>query len=459
MQIVVIGAGVTGLCAARSLLLAESIPDTSVIVVEKSCPPAGLMQTTRRGDYWWDDGAYLFWSYSALVSIVPEIFEVVENYAEKKYVDGAFREFPIDRQDIIPLLSPKRFAHALMSYGYHLLRRCLKPTAPHLHAWCQDRLTPMGFEESHLETFFVKLMGRGSKELSPLFGEARFSFIDEMTKPKQVARLIFKQIKRQSEGAGNLHPCYPRGVGAGAINSAIVNQVRELGGQVRYNMPVKQIHDREDRGVEIHCRHNNADTDEIIQADYVISTIPIDILAHIKRPSVSPTCLKISESLEYRSLLLIFFIVDRSVIISDIATVYTCEKHHVWHRLVSQSLGGGRSSIVVEATFSPTDDIDTQSILKDVEKNIVDELKLFKSDEIVARDHKYVEYAYPVLSLGYEHKVSRIIKEVESRRVRTAGKQGKFRYWGTSNCVKDASDVVDDIIADIVHARHNQNFP
>jgi len=103
--------------------------------------------------------------------------------------------------------------------------------------------------------------------------------------------------------------------------------------------------------------------------------------------------------------------------------------------------------------------MDTQSILEDVEKNIVDELKLFKSDEIVARDHKYVEYAYPVLSLGYEHKVSTIIKEVESRRVRTAGKQGKFRYWGTSNCVKDANDVADSIIADIVRARHNQNFP
>ena len=282
MQIVIIGAGVTGLCAARRLLLSESISGQSVIVIEKSAPPAGLMQTTRRDEYWWDNGAYLFDRSSGLVSIVPEIFEVVDNYVVKKYVNGAFREFPIDRQDILPLLSPWRVAHTLVSYGYHSLRRLLRPTAPHLHAWCQDRLTPNGFKESRLETFFVKLMGCGSKELSPLLGEARFRFINEITKPNQIIRLIFAQIKRQSGRTSNWHPYYPRGVGVGAINSAMVNQVLELGGQVLYNMPVKQIQDLGDEGVEIHCLSNNTDTAEVVRADYVISTMPINLtMSHL----------------------------------------------------------------------------------------------------------------------------------------------------------------------------------
>lgn len=445
MQIVIIGAGVTGLCAARRLLLSESILGQNVIVIEKSGHPAGLMQTTRRDEYWWDNGLYKFGRSSALVSIVPEVFKKVENYVEKKYVHGAFREFPIDRQDVLPLLSP----WTLVSYGYHLLRRFLRPTAPHLQAWCQDRLTPKGFKESHLETFFVKLMGYGSRELSPLLGEVRFPFITERTKPNQMMRLIFAQIKRQSKRASNEHFYYPQGVGVGAINSALVNQVLELGGQVLYNTPVKQILDMGKEGVEIHCLSNSNGT-KVVRADYVISTMPINILARIIRPAVSVECLALSESLEYRSLLLVFFIVDRPVILSDFATVYSCENHHVWSRLVSQSLMNGKSSIVVEVTFNPKIDRDIQSIVEDVEKNLADELKLFKRDEIITRCHNCVEYAYPVLSLGYEHKVSAIIKEVELRRVRTAGRQCRFMYWGTANCAKNANDVVDAIIADII---------
>ncbi len=102
--------------------------------------------------------------------------------------------------------------------------------------------------------------------------------------------------------------------------------------------------------------------------------------------------------------------------------------------------------VTIEIAFNPRVKSLPEGVEDLVIKQLTEDLKLFQAEEIIHRDSKMVRRAYPVYSLGFEPKVDSIIKEVESERLRLAGRQGRFLYVSTPGAIQSALEAADEII-------------
>ena len=143
---------------------------------------------------------------------------------------------------------------------------------------------------------------------------------------------------------------------------------------------------------------------------------------------------------------LVFFILDRPVVMNEHFVLYSFEKHHKWKRLVARSLPDGLSSVLVEITFDPEAGKPEQNIVDIVANELTTELKLFRFNEILTTHTKVVRKAYPIYEIGFENRVASIIQELESDRFQLAGRQGRFLYTDTNGAIRTAINAADKIL-------------
>ncbi len=186
-----------------------------------------------------------------------------------------------------------------------------------------------------------------------------------------------------------------------------------------------------------------------LQATHIISTIPLDKLAEACRKMVSEECLNMSRKLLFMDMQLAFFVIKSNFNQNENLIIYSFEKHHRWKRLSVRPVRNGLYTLTVEATFKPEDEKPIDIVVKEIENNLILELKLFGREDILTRYNTTVRRAYPVYDIGFENRINSIIQEIQSKRIKIAGRQGLFYYTNSSYAIQTAIDAVEDIFKDI----------
>lgn len=263
LRVAVLGAGVSGLVAAREL----HRHGADVTVFEASPHVAGLATTHRDEEgFSYDLGAHFITNrLAAAVGVSGECW-MVRRYGEVVPVDGRFRRYPTG------LLRVPRF---VASAG-------------------RSRLSPTGVAPEDAQTWFRTMYGRAladeialplveawsgvpADQLSSSVGEKIPGGIAQTVLLRAAGRILDRAVAigycgSQPQSASVWHVYPERGVATLCEHLA-----GELGGRVRTGAPVQAVHVEDGRvvGVEV--------AGERMEVDAVVSTAPVNVLPRLVR--------------------------------------------------------------------------------------------------------------------------------------------------------------------------------
>ena len=446
MKVVIIGAGITGLCAAMRLKESNLDSIAEITVFEEQLRPGGLLQASSDNGHTWDNGLFLFTKADYLFKLIPNLFTEVEDFSQKVYLDGRLHEFPFRIRELISSQSAFSLLLSAVDYGYSYIKRCLGVREKNLYEWLCYRLTKRLLGQIQLDTYLEKLQGHPSCELSPILGEQRLSHINSLSSPSRIIRNLYISLFRSDGERKVSNLVYPHGYGVGPISAQLAEQCQSKGVKIFYGTKVREIHQQGESGYRVCCEGKAGKS--MFEASHVISTIPLNDLVNAYKPGENTDTLKFAaDSLEYMDMRIIFFVINRPVIQNRFFVLYSFEKHHKWKRLIAQSLDYGASSVIVEIPFDPRRRKTViENVVDIVLEQLTEELSLFEKQEISAIYSTTVYKAYPIYNAGYEKQANKIIRRLESDRFRIAGRQGRFRYINSSAAIQTGINAAEEIL-------------
>jgi protoporphyrinogen oxidase len=447
-KIAILGGGVTGMCAGLRLKESGSEVCSEIVILEEKPQPGGLLQTTRHNSHWWDNGVYFFRYENYLRELLPDVFQSIpEGVLQRAWLDGAMRDFPLDkgllrRQSKLVLLG------IACDYLYSYLRCSLGWDGTNLGDWMRYRLTSRLLGLSRLDQYVTKMQGLPVTKLSPTLGERRLYSLHEMTRPGRILRILLSSNKKIREHIQRGNPdIYPFQGGIGLISQRLAELCQDRGVQLACGARVQRVLRRGDDGYEIH--YENTQGPAVYQADYVISTIPLEELASAARGQVSDQAWDYAQDLSYLDLKLVFLLIKRPNIVHDFFILYSFDSNHPWKRLLALALPGGMTAITVEVGFQPGSAPPGPAIDAQIIQQLTEEIRLFERDEITVTHSALVHRAYPVYKMGFEQKVRVLIQELETPHLRLAGRQGRFLYVTTPGAIASGQAAADQILSSL----------
>lgn len=442
MKIAIIGAGVSGLYAALHLHKLRSAGISEIVVFEKQLVPGGLLQSTSKQDYTWDNGYFKFVNSGYLFNLMPDLFQHLESQTKIWHNNNQYK-FPWRMNELIKLQSTSSLARIALDYIYSYVRCSLVSEQSNLHNWLRYRMTDRLLKQTQLESYLYKLQGRNPDELSPVLAQHRLMHIHNSSRPKQILKTIFEKVYKPKT-IKSVNTQFKCRAGVSSISEKLAELCEANGITIHYGADVEKLIRKNVNGFEIHYKGKTKSG--IYEASHVISTIPLNNLVEACADQVTDRCRIYAKKLEFMDMQLAFYIINRPIIDNQQLVLYSFEKHHRWKRLAVNSLSDGKNSVLVEIPYNPKIDKPSQTLIDSVEQDLINEIGLFHQNNILSRHTTIVHNAYPVYKIGFEKLVASIIQELESDRLQIAGRQGRFFYTSTDGVIKTVLKAVNSIL-------------
>jgi protoporphyrinogen oxidase len=426
---VILGGGPCGLAAAWELARRGHAP----VVVEREPLVGGLCATHARsrsdGTWRFDLGGHRFVSSSEdlsrwLESLLGDDLLTQERKSVVLH-DGRRFRYPLDARDLIENLGWRENARALAGYA---VERARSRVAPRPDRTFEDWVVAR-FGRPLYDTFFGpytrKLWGTEPDRISADWAAERITLLNLGDAALRLAGLRDTPIRTYARRYR-----YPR-LGMGQLYEALAREVVRLGGEVRTGTRVAGIETRGDRVVAV--RLDGPRGPERLPVGELLSTIALPDLARMLAPdAVAAPC---ARALRFRSLVFLNVPLARRDV-SENTWMYVASGGLRISRIQEPKRRSpamapdGRTSMMLEIPCDLGDDTWTADVdalrarcageLASLGLGIDDAL-----DAFVVR----VEHGYPVYHLGYDEDRRATIAQVERfTNVRTAGRQGLFRY-------------------------------
>ena len=434
-DLIVLGAGPAGVGAAYR----AATSSRSVTVIERSDRVGGASASFTVAGQRVDVG-----SHRLHPSIDPEILDHIQralgSNLQKRPRNGRIRlaghwiGFPLKSADLLAHL-PRKFAAGVAFDGATSWRN--HPATDTFADVIRASLGPT-MAESFYFPYARKLWGLEPEEIS-----------GEQARRRVAASSPLAIVKRLLSGAGGETPFffYPRD-GFGAIVEALSTAAGEAGADFRFERAAESIEFRPDR-VEVTITGG-----ESIEGKRVWSTIPLTLLARIAVPAAPQHVLDAASSLSFRSMLLVYLVLD-----VDRYTNY--DAHYLPESFtpvtrISEPKNyrdgddpAGRTVLCAELPCGHGDelwDAPDESLATVVTDALRDAgLPPASPSSIVVRR---LRHAYPVYRTGYEHAYGKLDAWASGHdRLLTFGRQGLFVHdnshhayamaWAAADALED----------------------
>lgn len=450
-NVVVLGAGVSGLSAAWRLVSQGVAAD----VLEADDCVGGLAKTARENGYCLDVGPHSFFSEdNQIIKTVLDLFDyklepmprTVKFFYKDKYLDypltpqgvllqmGLFSGIRVALSYLKEKLFPRRSATlgtteetvedwAIASFGEHLYRTFFKQyTEQFWKVPCSElssRSIPTHTRMSFLNTLRVLLHCRATKT-----GE---SLIERETLPTY----------------------YPR-TGFGEIAEKIADAIKSRGGNIHLNCRVIGIEELGEGRVCVVYERNGRR--EKINADYVVSTIPLPSLVKIISPRPPADVLASTDKLDFRSLVVLGMATEKQNVLGC-GYIYLLDRPYnrisEMNEFSTRTSPSGENIIAVEipclynsaawkASKEELFDMCISSLAEDgfLGPGDVEKLFLVKAPT-----------AYPIYRKDYAKHLDCLLNYIKKRRsIATLGRCGEFMYMDIDICMRRAFDFADNLL-------------
>lgn len=355
-------------------------------------------------------------------------------------LQGRWIHFPLKPQDLMLKLPP--------SFGAGVAFDAVKKFVPHKNGNNHDTFTSVlekGLGSTICRDFYFpyakKIWGVQPEELSAIQAHRRVSAGSLGKMVKKVLSIVpgFK-----APGAGRFY--YPK-KGFGQISQAIADEAVRLGAEIKFGSSVRKIELGEKQTITFEKNGNL----ESIEADYVWSTIPLNVLTKAVSPYAPNDVIDASGKISYRAMVLIYLVINQPQW-TEFDAHYFPEAEIKLTRLsepknycVSDEpknqtvLCGELPCMVNDEVWNATDEE-----LGEMVKDSLAKCGLPIESEVLQVVTKRLPFAYPIYTQGYEKHFELQDKWADGlENVLTFGRQGLFAHDNTHHALAMAYGAVD----------------
>lgn len=412
MKIAILGAGISGLTAAR--LLTDK--GYQVVVFEKNDTPGGLARSRFTNGYLYDPhGGHIF------------------NSNHSEIVDWVFSILPKENWQFTIRNAKIYFHRKYISYPFEL-SLCELPIEEAVECTYDFILSQQGKEPSNFKDWLTWNFGKGIADYYMIpYNEKIWAYpLDKMETQwmqgkmplpdkKEIIRsiLLKNPTERKMPHSTFYYPLH------GGIQT-MVNAIAE-GITICYNTPIKSLKKQDLQWVV-----NGEDT-----FDTIISTIPLPILPNVMSlPSEIVSCIK---DLKYNSLTTVLFDCPET----DITWLYIPSHSYYSHRI------GYQSTLTPYASSNPKRGC---AALEIIGRQFEITSSLIERSDIVPKeigfsnvlDSEFTEYAYVIHDLNYRINIKTILNYFsQDTSFKLLGRWGTWNYKNMDLCMLDALNLVE----------------
>jgi protoporphyrinogen oxidase len=424
---VILGGGPCGLAAAWQLVQFGAKP----IVIEREPQVGGLCATHERDGWRFDLGGHRFVSSDAALSrwletLLGDDLLTQERRSVVLHEGRAFR-YPLEPIDLVRNLGVRANVKALAGYARARIARRLWPRKD---ASFEDWVTAR-FGRPLYDTFFGpythKLWGLHPSLISADWARERISLLSLGDVALRLARL--RTTPTRSYARRYLYPRF----GMGQLYRVLADEVVRRGGEVRTSARVCGLETEGDRVVAV--RIDGARGAERIPVGELLSTMPLPDLVRALRRDLPLSLDRAARALRFRALTFVNLMLRRGGF-SDNTWMYVASPALTMSRIQEPKRRSawmapeGRTSLMLEVPCN-VDDATWRAPAFEMRTRMLSELATlgFRVDDVDGAFCVRVAHGYPVYHLGYDTDRRALLAEVARfANVRTAGRQGLFRY-------------------------------
>jgi protoporphyrinogen oxidase len=366
----------------------------NVRLFEAADEPGGNARTLTLGPFRYDTGAHRF--HDKDPQVTADVKALLGD--DLRHVDapsqicwrGRRIDFPLAPYDLIRKL-PWSLLGRISREQFTIPR--LSEDADHFHEMALQSYGPT-LANLFLLNYTEKLWGTDARKLSPRVAGDRLEGLDLKT---FFLEAFGGSIAKARHLDGSFF--YPK-YGYGQITDATAQAMGN--GTIRTNARITRL------------RHNGREITEVevnreerARVETVVSTLPLTVLLRQLDPAPPEEVLSLARSIRFRNLRLVVLGLDRPHVTKN-ASLYFPERSVPFTRLYepknrSRDMAPEDQTVVVLERPCQADDAaweEPDDALFDAACDLLESQGLAHRDEVVARDHHAMPFAYPILGLG-----------------------------------------------------------
>lgn len=432
-DIAILGAGLTGLAIADSLIGSGK----KIVLLEKDCSIGGLAKTLEYKGFRFDLGGHRLYfhrdaSLRYVRSLVGEDKLLCHTRKSRIFLNGRFLRYPPRFSDIFSYRPSNIFKFIFENFPYFFQGK--RKNSGSLKDWVYSRFGPT-IHNLYFNDYSHKVWGLTTEEISADWAERRIGDFDSF----QLLKEVFARINSTKENASLFY--YPsEGIGSLCDNLAL--RIKDRAGLI-LNAEISKLECLNGEFRSLIYR-NNGDY-SALAFKHLISTIPLVSLCR-SIYSLDSEREALSKKISYRSLILVFLIVNKERVFQD-HWIYFPEKDVAFSRISEPKnwshfmVRDGKTSLCCEIFCNYHDDtwnLADGQIINRVTTSL-EKLRLAAKDDISDCLVVRVPFAYPLLYTGYKNDLEFIFKKLSGfKNLVLAGRNGMHAYLDIEECLEEA---------------------
>jgi protoporphyrinogen oxidase len=450
-HILVLGGGVCGLYAAKTLLA----KGFRVTILEKEELAGGLARGNERNGNYYDLGVHMLHEHD------QEIFEEMKKImgderievpldAKIRWADGFYR-YPLQFGDMLHGIPIFTLISSVLGLFWSQLYYKIFPQDPRDAEEALIQLYGNPLYEFFFREFTHRYWGLHPQDISARFVTTkmpRLTAVDVFKKALAMIGIKEREGHRAVESAlleERLH--YSR-KGSEAMPRLFAKAIREAGGEIVLQAQVSQIH-HDGRRVE-KVSYRTPDGERKIECDECISTIPLPALIRGLTPDAPPEVVHAAKSLHYKAIAIYGLLVNKPKVID---AQYIYYRNRVFHRVGEPKNAGleitpsDHTVLIVETTCEVGDpkwkglDYIREAVANDLEAE-----GICYRDDIVEWHLLRSPYGYPIFHRGYETHFDRIFDHIgEFENLESVGRNGGFCFPNMHGAMRIGADTAERV--------------
>ncbi len=435
MNIIILGAGITGLTVASKLAIEGKY---KVKLLEKNNYVGGLCSSFKYKNFLLDYGPHKIYTQNKDVQSYIEklmgknLLKVHKKYSV--YFKGKYIRFPFRTFSLILILNP----FLIFYWGISFLLTKVKNFLFGVKINTYEDYIINKFGQALYNSIFKQQANKiwgNPKELSKELGNVRASLPD--LKIMALRNLSGKLLEKSFSSAFFF---YPKG-GMIELIKKMSDIISDNNGQIELDISLKGINVEKNKIKSVILEKDGKIQE--IYCDFLVSTIPITQLVEYLGENLSTKTMEAAKKLMFRNLILFYLVVNKKQVTEENWIFYPEEKF-IFNRLFEQKtfcremIPEAQTAICVDIICDLNSNIwnmKDQEIFEIIIKQL-ETTSLLSRKDVADYFSKRIKSFYPIYCLNYKNQLNTILNEIDKiSNLITVGRLGLFNYNNMDHCM------------------------